>query len=208
MPPPSDPAVTRVDVSLRPDELVSAWRAESRRLVLPAREAPRLQQRIAARVTIAGLGVAATITGRVTSSSRDASFHRIELVPDETRVRAVERLVAVARGEAAGYEKRAPRLLASVPAVVHGPVGPRYMNTFSVSERGCGLTWSGPAPAVGARMEVRLGAGSRAASFRGAVCWTALAGRTTTVGLFFLAGAKDAWTSMLAELQRSGAPPA
>jgi PilZ domain-containing protein len=206
MPSGHNSGVVPVDVPLRPDELIGAWRPESRRLLLPTRELLRLQQKVAVRISAVGLGVAATITGRVVSASRHGSHYRIELVPDEISVRAVERLLSVARGEAFHYPPRAPRFLATLPAVVDGPAGPIYMNTFSVSERGCGLAWSGRVPAVGAPLDVRLGAGSRAASLRGVVCWTAQSGRTATVGVRFLAGARNVWGSLLMDLKASGAP--
>jgi hypothetical protein len=207
MPPSPRAGVVPVDVCLRPDELIGAWRPDSRRLLLPTHEPLRLQQRVAARITAVGRGVAATITGRVVSTSRHGTLFRIELVPDETRVRAMERLLAIARGEAVNYQTRAPRFLATVPAVVYAPAGPTYMTTFSVSEKGCGLAWSGrPVPAVGVAMDVRLGAGNRAAAFHGVVCWTAQAGRTATVGLRFVAGAKTAWSTMLTDVESSGAP--
>jgi hypothetical protein len=198
--------VVPVDIYLRPDELLGAWRPDSRHLLLPTHEPLRLQQRVAARINAVGLGVAATITGRVVSASRHGSQYRIELVPDETRLRAMERLLAVARGEAVDYQTRAPRFLVAMPAVVYGPGSPTYMTTFSVSEKGCGLAWSGPVPAVGVPMDVRLGVGNRAASFRSEVCWTAQFGRTATVGVRFLVGAKNAWTMMLMDVKRSGAP--
>lgn len=199
--------VIAVDVPFRPDELVAAWRPESRRLVLPSRESLRLQQRVAARISV-GPGTAATITGRVASASRHGSLYRIELVPDDIRLRALERLLSIARGLAVQYQPRAPRFLATMPAVVHGPLERTYMNTFSVSEKGCGLAWSGPVPAVGVPVDVRLGAGSRAAIFQSVVCWTAQAGRTPTVGLRFLSGPTNAWAMMLSDVKRSGAPPA
>jgi hypothetical protein len=209
MPPTPQAEVVHLDFPLRPDELVAAWRPESRRLVLPMREPLRLQQRVAARVSVVGAGAGATITGRVVSASRSGAQHTFELAPDEARMRAVERLRAVARGEAsAEYETRAPRFLATVPAVVHAPDGPRYMATFSVSEKGCGLSWSGPVPEIGVPMEVRLGAGTRAASLRSVVCWTSQSGRAATVGLRFLAGNLSTWALMLADVKRSGAPPA
>lgn len=195
-----------VDVPLRPDELVGAWRADSRRFLLHLREPLRLQQRVAARITAVGLGVAATITGRVVSVSRQADVFRVELAPDEARAAAVERLLAVARGATVRHEARIPRFLATVPAIVHGPQGPTYMNTFSVSEKGCGLSWSGPVPAVGVPMDVRLGAGTRAASLRSVVCWTREAGRSATVGVRFVAGAQSAWSLLLMDVKRSGAP--
>ncbi len=209
MPPPAA-GVTVVDVPLSPDEFVAAWRPESRRLLLPMQVPPKLQQRVAARLTLLGPGVAATITGRVVSASRHGALHRVELAPDDARVAAVERLVAVARGEPVRYQKRMPRFLATVPVVIYGPAGPTFMTTFSVSENGCGVAWSGPVPVpqVGAPIDVRLGAGTKAAAFRSVVCWTAQAGRSATVGVRFLAGAKVAWTMLLGDVKRSGAPPA
>jgi hypothetical protein len=206
MPPTPHSGVYPVDIRLRPDELIGAWRPDSRRLLLNTREPLRLQQRVAARITAVGLGVAATITGRVVSASRHGDLHRIELVPDEMRLRAVERLLSVARGEPVEYQARAPRFLASMPAVVHGPGGPTYMTTFSVSERGCGLAWTGPVPAVGLLMDVRIGAGNGAATFRSVVCWTAQSGRNATVGVRFVAGAMNAWASLLTDARLSGAP--
>jgi hypothetical protein len=198
--------VVSLDIPMRPDELVGAWRPDSRRLLLPTRERLRLQQRVAARISAVGRGVAATITGRVVSASPHGNLFRIELAPDETRLRAVERLLAVARGEAVNYQTRVPRFLATIPAVVTGPAGPTYMTTFSVSERGCGLAWSGPVPAVGVPVDVRLGAGTRATSFRSVVCWTAQSGRTSTVGVRFVAGPSSAWAMMLTDVRLSGAP--
>jgi hypothetical protein len=200
--------VVPVEIPLRPDELVGAWRPDSRRLLLATREPLKLGQRVAARITAIGRGAAATITGRVVSSTRVGAEFLIELVPDETRMRALERLLAIARGEPVAYRARAPRYLAAVPAVVRGPAGPIYMNTFSVSERGCGLAWSGPVPAIGVAMEVRLGAGSQAATFRGIVCWTAQSGRAAEVGVRFERGAQGVWSTILADLRSSGAPPA
>lgn len=208
MPPPPHAGVVSVDVPLQPDELLAAWRPDSRRLQLSTREPLRLQQRVAARISVLGLGVAATITGRVVSASRDGNRHRIDLVPDDTRVRALEKLLAVARGEPVDYEARGPRFLAAMPAVVHGPGGSTYMTTFSVSEKGCGLAWTGPVPAVGVPVDVRLGAGKLAASFRGEVCWTVQSGRTPTVGVRFVAGARSTWAMMLTDVKHSGAPPA
>jgi hypothetical protein len=185
---------------------VAAWRPDTRRLQLVTTEPLRLEQRVAARITAIGSGVSATITGRVVSTSRHGTQHRVELLPDEMRMRAMERLLAAARGERVAYDTRAPRFLATMPAVVYGPAGPTYMTTFSVSEAGCGLAWSGPLPAVGLPMDVRLGAGNRVAIFRSVVCWTQSSGRSANVGVRFVAGAKTAWTTMLTDVRSSGAP--
>jgi hypothetical protein len=209
MPFPPSTGVYSIDVELRPDELVAAWRSDSRRLVLQTPQPLRARQRVAARITAVGRGVSATITGRVASASRQQEAHRIELAPDDTRLRALERLLAVARGQVVHYQPRIPRLLATMPAVVHGAAGPSYMTTFSVSENGCGLDWSGPVPpVVGAELDVRLGAGARAATFRSVICWTARSGSRSNVGLRFATGMRSAWAQMLTEARRLGAPPA
>ncbi|HET7825356.1 MAG TPA: PilZ domain-containing protein [Anaeromyxobacter sp.] len=206
MPPSPRSGVVSVDIPLQPDELIDAWRPESRRLLLTTKEPLRLQQRVVARITAVGLNVAATITGRVVSASRSGDHYRIELVPDDIRVRAMERLLSIARGEAVDDRTRAPRFLASMPAVVYLSAGPVYMTTFSVSENGCGIAWSGAVPAIGTPMDVRIGAGTQAASFRAVVCWTAKAGRTAMVGVRFVTGERNAWVTMLTDLKRSGAP--
>lgn len=207
MPAASAGPLVSVDLALRPEAFVAAWRADTRRLLLEASESPRVQQRLAVRITLEGLGVAATITGRVVTVSPRGGVHRFELVPDDARVRAVEKLVAVARGEAVDYRPRAPRFLATMPVVVQGTQGPTYMTTFSVSAEGCALAWSGPAPAVGAPLDVRLGAGNRPASLRGVVCWSAQTRGTVTVGVRFVAGANATWRSIVRDVEHSGALP-
>lgn len=204
----SNAGFVRVDVTLRPDELVAAWRPDSGRLLLSVPQAIRLQQRVVSRITLVGLGVAGTVTGRALSSSRSGDVHRVELAPDDTRRAALLKLLAIARGEPVDYRNREPRFLASLPAVVQGPGGDSYRTTFSVSAKGCGLAWSGPVPAVGEPLHVRLGAGSRAATFRGVVCWTGLAGRLPTVGVRFEEGPRGVWASMLQDVEGSGAPVA
>jgi len=204
----SNAGLARVDVALRPDELVAAWRADSGLLMLSAPQALRLRQRVVSRITIVGPGVVGTITGRVMSSSGSGDVHRVEVAPDETRRLALQKLLAIARGEPVDYRDREPRFLASLPAVVQGPGGSSYRTTVSVSAKGCGLAWSGPVPAVGEPLHVRLGAGIRAATFRSVVCWTAQTGRLAEVGVRFLEGPRSVWASMLTDLEGSGAPVA
>jgi hypothetical protein len=207
LPPSTDPF--SIELRLHPRELLAAWQTGSRRLVLHLRVPLRLRQRVAARITI-GSGVNATITGRVVSAGRQNGGFQVEVAPDEMRLPALERLLSIARGEPTQHQQpRLPRLLATIPAVVHGPAGPAYMTTFSLSENGCGLAWSGSSPAaVGSQLDIRFGAGSRTVVFRGVVCWTARFGSTNTVGVRFVAGARDAWSTMLHQARLSGAPPA
>jgi len=206
MPPPSTAGVIAVDVPLRPEELRAAWQPAARRLSLALREPLQSKAKVALRISVAGLGVAATITGRVTGARRQPPAWSVEVAPDEGRMRALERLVAVAGGERVAYRPRAPRYLAAIPAIVYGPHGPTFMTTVSVSENGCGLSWSGPMPEVGVPLELRLGAGSLAAKLCGEVCFAAPAERT--LGVRFEAGERSAWSRIFAEVRRSGAPPA
>jgi hypothetical protein len=206
---PGNDGIVDLDLALRPYELMGAWRRETRSLLLVVREPVEKRQRIQARINLLGLGVAATITGRARAARPHPVGVELELEPDDTRLRALERLVEIACGErVAPYRQRAPRLLASVPAVIFGREGPTYMATFSVSTNGCGLAWTGSLPDIGAPMDIRLGAGSQFASFCGEVCWIAPSTRAPTVGLQFAAGDRRAWAKILADLQRAGAPPA
>jgi hypothetical protein len=209
MPPPPNAGLVAVDIPLRPDEIIAAWRPDTGRLALAVRETLQSRQRVAARIRAVGLGIEATITGRIASVRRSADGLRIELEPDDTRLLALKRLVAIAGGKSVAYQLRAPRLLVTLPAVVYDHRGPTYMTTFSVSGNGCGLAWSGPMPEVGVPMEIKLGAGIRVASFCGEVCWTAPpSARAPTVGVHFAAGERSAWERIFAELKHSGAPPA
>jgi hypothetical protein len=209
MPTPSTAGVIALDLRFRPQELLDAWRPEGRRLVVLVREQVLKRQRVQAHISVATLRAAATITGRATAVRRQPDGYEVELEPDDTRLRALQRLVeAAAAGEPTTYQPRAPRLLAAVPAVISGPCGPTYMKTFAVSENGCGLAWTGPIPDLGAPLEIRLGAGSQVASFCGEVCWTEPSGRAPTVGIQFAAGNRALWSRMIADLKRSGAPPA
>jgi hypothetical protein len=205
---PSTPGVVELDLVLRPYELIAAWRPASRTLSLVIREPVSKRQRVQARISILGMGVAATITGRAKAVRSHPVGVEADVEPDELRLRAMERLVEIAGGERVAYQQRAPRLLAAVPAVIESHRGPTLMSTFSVSPGGCGLAWSGPMPDIGSPMEIRLGAGRVVASFCGEVCWTAPSGRGPTVGLQFAAGDRRTWAKILAELQRAGAPPA
>jgi hypothetical protein len=208
MPSPSPADVLALDLPFRPYELLAAWRPASRSLAVVVQQPVRQGQPVQARISVLGLGVSATITGRAARVREHPVGYEVELAPDDTRVRALERLAEVASGERVDYKVRAPRYLAEVPAVVHGARGPTLMSTFAVSENGCGLAWSGPMPEVGVPMDIRLEAGDRMASFCGEVRWTATAGRVPTVGVQFAAGDRKVWAQIIAALKAAGAPPA
>lgn len=209
MPALANAAALVLDLPLRPYELLAAWRPDSRSLAIVVHEPVEAGQQVQARISVLGLGVGATIIGRAVRVEPAALGAHVELEPDQLRVRALERLVDLAAGARVVYRLRtAPRFLAQVPALVYRDRHAWRMTTFSVSENGCGLAWSGPTPAIGTGVDVHLGDGSEVASFFGEVRWTAPTGHAPAAGLQFSSGDRATWTRMLAELQRSGAPPA
>jgi hypothetical protein len=204
------PRVLVLDLALRPYELLAAWRPDARRLGVVVQGPVQLGARVQARVSVLGLGVAATVLGRAVRADPTPLGTEVQIEPDELRLRALERLVEIASGARVVYRNRAPRYLAEVPVLVYRDRRATRMSTFAVSEGGCGLAWSGPGPlpTVGTPLEVHLGAGAEVASFCGEVCWTAPTGRAPTLGLRFAAGDHITWARMLDGIQRSGAPPA
>lgn len=200
------PTVLVVESTLKPSELISGWRATDRILVLSLRDRVSRGQRMHARISLAGLGVTATITGRARNIHGHSTGAQVELEPDPSRLRALEWLVEVASGASVSYQPRAARYHASLPAVVAGPTGPVFMNTLTVSEGGCGVAWSGPTPALDQPIDIRIGAGRTAASFCAEVRWTSPAARPPAVGLQFAGGDRAAWAHLLEVLRRSGVP--
>lgn len=199
-----------LDLSLAPAALLAAWRPADRRLVLPVHgdlSAP--PRRMSARLRVAGLGAAATITGRVVRTRRSASALLVEVTPDDGRIMALERLVRIAAsGTPVADPPREARLLAPVPAVVLAPgCRPTFMYTLDVSRSGCALAWSAPgAPAPGDSVGIRLGAAKDVAAVVCEVRWVRGAGRMTFVGLRITAGEQDAWARLHARVRQSGAP--
>lgn len=200
------PAVLVVDTDLQPFELLSRWRPTDRTLALALRQRVERRQRLHVRISLVGLGVSATITGRARTIHRHAEGVEVDLEPDQARVRALEWLVEVANGAQVSYQPRPPRYHAALPAVVTGMTGPVFMNTLTVSEHGCGLAWTGPTPELDVPLEVRIGAGRRVASFCAEVCWTSQTRGIPTVGLRFAAGDRNTWAKILEELERTSPP--
>lgn len=195
-----------LDLALRPYELVAAWRPATRNLVLLVREPVEVRQPVRAHIRVLGHDVGATIVGRAARASPHPCGVELELEPDPLRARTLERLVeVVASGARVAYGPRAPRWLAEVPAFVYRLRQFRRTATFSVSEEGCGLRWTGAMPPVGAAVELHLGTGERFACFCGEVRWTTPAGRAPALGVRFDAGDRATWSAMLADLRRAGA---
>jgi hypothetical protein len=202
--------MTQLDATLTPEELLAAWRPDTLRLTVPVEAPPRLGQRAALRLRLAGIGARSTVVGAVASVHALGRRHRVELAPEEAGLRAVRFLLAAARGEHRALQERAPRFLVRLPVVVATESGEQLMTTWSVSEGGCGLSWSGPPPAVGRQLRLRLGPRARASDVWGVVCWSAPAGRSATAGLRLASSdpVPPAWQELLAEAARRGAPRA
>jgi hypothetical protein len=206
--PARNPDTVALDLALRPYELVAAWRTASRTLVVPVAQPVRALQRVEARISLLGHGLCSTILGIAVAVRPHPLGVELELEPDALRELSLERLVQIAAGARVTYRSRAPRWLAEVPAYVDRLLHPRRTTTFSVSENGCALAWSGPMPAIGTRVEVHLGTGRRHATFRGEVCWRHPFGRVPALGLRFATGDRESWAEILADVRRGGAPPA
>jgi PilZ domain len=203
-------SVFSVAAFVRPEEFLSGWRPDAVRLLLPATRVPRLGGKAAVRVHLSGQPVCATVTGKIVCIFRHESQLRVELAPDAASLPAVRLLAAAARGERVGLRERPRRYLVELPVMVVSGEAKVYTTTFSISEGGCGLRWSGPPLRVGAELQVRLGAGPRAPEARVVVCWTASLRSQWTVGLRFVTtpGGSYAWGTLFDGVASSGAPAA
>lgn len=197
-----------IDTLLQPSELLASWRSQTGRLFLSTTEKPVLRERVAARIRLGGRRQSATVQGSVVSIGHGRVLHRVEVAPDLESLRAVQLLLAAARGESIPYFARAPRYLVHRPVVVTGPDWQLLMTTRSISELGCSLDWSGPTPEIGEALTVKLGASWRDAEVAGVVRWASPAARAAAAGLSVLLGpaARFAWAAILLEAVQSGAP--
>ncbi|HTP51529.1 MAG TPA: PilZ domain-containing protein [Anaeromyxobacteraceae bacterium] len=192
-----------ISVFLEPVELLSGIRQDGGCLVLPAQSAPRLREKVAVRVRLAGQNGGATVVGTVVSVHRHGGSFRLELAPDSGSFGAVRMLAATARGEVQRFPERSPRYLVKVPIVVSWRGPPVYMTMYSISEAGCGVRWSGPLPEIGQILQVRLGVGFRSGSVEGVLCWKAGLGASPTAGVRLLGGGGAEWARVLSEAART-----
>lgn len=198
----------KVNVALDPAQMLDAWRADTSRLLLPTAAAPRLRQKAAVRIQLAGRPAVSTVVGTIVSVHAEGRGHRIELAPDAESLRAVRVLLAAARGEPVAFMKRSKRYLVRLPVVVASGGSDLYMTTFCISEAGCGLKWSGPLPAIGQRVTLRLATTGHNQGLRGTVRWLTSSGTLHSAGVRFDLGAAAmaSWSRTFAEVARSGAP--
>jgi hypothetical protein len=201
-PVPAAPQVAAAEELLLPDtELTSAWLPASRRLFLPSPRPLRRGQRVSVLVrTDAGAGI--PIGGEVVDLGPGDA---VAVAVDEGRVPAVQRILDSLQGRGLKPRSRPPRYRVSLPAVVSSSSLHAYMTTFSLSQGGCGLLWTGPRPSRGTMVQVRLGSGSRSAAFHARVAWASDEGGPLRVGLRFVVGQDGALQQLLAGAQRDSA---
>lgn len=198
-----------VAVRLESREWLLAWREDTSRLVLELPVAPAANEPVAVRVQLSDRAASATVEGVVVGLERIGPVCRVEVAPEEESLPAVRMLGAAARGEPVRLLERPPRYRVRLPVVVYWSGGRFPTSTLSISEGGCALRWSGPAPTAGQTLNLSLVVGARAYGLRGVVCWNASSsgGRGRRAGLRLLArsGAPAAWRQLLADAARSGA---
>jgi hypothetical protein len=200
------------DVQLSSSELLGAWRPSTHRLSVDLHGSPpRLRDQVALRIRLADRAMVSTVVGPVVSLHQHGPNHRVEVAPADAGQRAVAMLLAAARGAPVHYHQRAPRYLARLPVVVATDGGGELlMTTFSISERGCGLSWSGPPPAIGKTLRLRLGPRTRQTDVWAVVRWAGHAGQGVKAGVGLLQDAPPpaAWSELFDSTARSGAPRA
>lgn len=197
-------------VRLPAKEWLEAWRPQTVRVIVPAPFAPRLRDKAAVRVQLAGTPVAATLVGTVLGIHRTDGHPLVELHPDADSLPAIRMLVAAARGQEPRFLQRPIRFLVRMPVVVEWNGAGVYANTTTISEKGCAVRWAGTRPTVGQSVRLRVGSGARAADIPGVVCWSSGGTSGSLAGVRFAErGAPNTvWAGVLAEALRSGAPQA
>lgn len=185
--------------------LAGAWRPAEGLLDLQAHALVARGTRVAIQVT--GAGVPLELLGTVRAATPGRLAHALEITVDPEGRALVARLAAALRGEGPLPRQRAVRYRVSFPAVVTGQGGAAFMTATSLSEGGCGLAWSGPAPRLGAGLLVRLGSGPRAVTVRAMACWVREAPKGLRVGLRFLhdPAARAGLQALVEEARRSSA---
>lgn len=189
------------ELAIGAHELPAAWRPADNRLIVTTRSPVVRGRRVVVRIEGVA-GVTSPLTGRVAGARPSAGGCVAEIEIDSDRRPLLRRVVKFLRGEAAAPRVRAPRYRLSIPVVVCSALGRTYMNTFSLSQGGCGLVWSGDRPRLGGGLHLRLGGGSKSAAFRAAVCWVSDEQGGLRVGVRFLDGDTSGLATLLDEVRR------
>ncbi len=206
-------APVAVTVEPAPSEFLGGWDPEAQRLFVPALADSRAGAAAAVRIVIRGTGIGATVSGTVVAVRR-AGTRRLApgvfLALQGDGVAAATYLARVARGQPVDFNEREPRYaLARRLTITDGAGGRFESTTVNVSESGCCVLWSGPAPAVGERVRLRPGPALLGPVLEATVCWVGGPGRLADSAGLRLDPAGRAgrrWRSLVEDAARSGAP--
>lgn len=204
------PLVAAVEPAAR--EFLDGWDAGASTLFVPALADSRAGAQAAVRVTIRGTGIAATVTGTVVAVRRAGSralAPGVVLALDGAGPWAARYLAEVARGRPVDFNEREPRYAFEWPLTITREASGRFESTtVNVSESGCCVRWSGPAPAVGETVRLRSGPSLLGATLEATVCWVGGPGAPDSAGLRLRTAGRGgkAWRSLVEEAARSGAP--
>ena len=206
----ASPPLHSVALDLEPAQYLAWWRPAQGVLFVPALGEARVGDEAAARIGLAGQTIRATLFGSVSlvrRLGRPSLLPGAELTIDGASLPAARFLASAARGEPVSFQERQRRYLLS--RRLHLRTAGRELEavTLNVSEGGCAVGWTGPPPAAGEVVTVRLAGGLFAPQVRGVVCWTAAGGPPAApVGLRLLVEGRAGrrWTRLVGEAARSG----
>jgi len=180
--------VIHLRIRVPPSEFLEAWRQQSKRLLLLVPRAVKLRDRLAVEIEIEDRSVHALVVGTVVGVHVAGATRRVELAPDLESLGALRLLASAARGDPMRFQERPGRYLVNLPLAVASQNGEQYMSALNLSEGGCSLRWSGQAPTVGQRLQLRLGTARGKIELKGVVCWWSRLGSVTTAGVCFVDG--------------------
>ena len=198
-------------VNLEPAQYLAGYRPQSASVFIPALSESKIGAQVAVRVGIVGQTIRATLFGRVSlvrRVGRPALPPGVELVLDPASVPAASFLAMAARGDVVTFRERAPRYTVERKLLVEHGGSAFETVTLNLAEGGCALRWTGPLPAVGDVVGVRLGGGLFAPTARAIVCWTAADGdgeRSAGLRVVVEGRGGRAWRALVAAVAASGA---
>jgi len=167
------PGSQAATLALWPEEFLEAWDRAGARLFLAALAPLQLETRVAARITIRGTGIGATVTGPVVAARRIGGpgvTPGVFLGISARALGAVHYLEKVARGIPVDFNERDPRYAVHWRVAVRTASGDLEATTLNVSEQGCLVAWPGPTLEVGEVVRLRPRA-LFGPTVEAAVCW-------------------------------------
>jgi hypothetical protein len=204
--------VHSVSVNVDPSQFLANWRPDAGVLFVPALSEARVGDEVAVRVGIHGQTIRATLFGRVSAVrrvGRPSLPPGVEVSLDKTSRAAAGFLAMASRGDPVSFRERAPRYAAERTLVVREGDDDHETVTINLSEGGCSLRWTGPMPAVGAVVALRIPGGLFPATGRAVVCWTQSGGAAVegSLGLRLVSQGRAArrWRALVSQVARSGA---